>query len=225
MMVSLRRRFYDKGMVSMFHALKRIFAAAMFASAMGTASFAATIPFTINTAGSSASISNCSTILCAATVELAPTMAGNPVINVTRNGPAAVFDFLVFRPVIDLPPADNFTVSATLSFLSPLSSFSTTGSGTNFSTFVFLFVPLQFTNGILAFNSIPSVDIAGVGKTTVSIISPPATAFGAGNAANPRSVTIKASISVVPLPAGVLLLGTALLGLFGLSRRRKLAAA
>lgn len=31
--------------------------------------------------------------------------------------------------------------------------------------------------------------------------------------------------SVVPLPAGVLLLGTALLGLFGLSRRRKLAAA
>ena len=32
-------------------------------------------------------------------------------------------------------------------------------------------------------------------------------------------------VSVVPLPAGILLLGTALLGLFGLSRRRKLAAA
>ena len=31
--------------------------------------------------------------------------------------------------------------------------------------------------------------------------------------------------AVVPLPAGILLLGTALLGLFGLSRRRKLAAA
>lgn len=31
--------------------------------------------------------------------------------------------------------------------------------------------------------------------------------------------------SVVPLPAGVLLLGSALLGLFGLSRRRKLASA
>jgi hypothetical protein len=43
----------------------------------------------------------------------------------------------------------------------------------------------------------------------------------------PVSLTYQAidAPSVVPLPAGVLLLGTALLGLFGLSRRRKPAAA
>jgi len=38
-------------------------------------------------------------------------------------------------------------------------------------------------------------------------------------------IQVSQAPAVVPLPAGILLLGTALLGLFGLSRRRKLAAA
>lgn len=40
-----------------------------------------------------------------------------------------------------------------------------------------------------------------------------------------RSLTTTVDVSVVPLPAGALLLGTALLGLLGLSRRRKPALA
>jgi hypothetical protein len=173
---------------------------------------------------------------CLATVRYAPSLVANPVLNVEVNGPALVFDFLELRASArDRFVPDLFDLNAALRFLLPgVATFGSTGLGSNFSTdFNFdasgaldlFFNRYDFLTGNLTWASIPSQQVAGLGLVTVSFLPVPSTLFGEGEGNNPSRVIVKASISVVPLPAGILLLGTALLGLVGLSRRRKLVAA
>lgn len=175
---------------------------------------------------------------CLATVAYAPSLISNPNLEVQVNGPALVFDFLeLTASARDRFVPDLFDLNAALRFLVPglptVSSFASTGLGTGFRTdwngdnglLSFLANPYDFTAGNLTWGSIPSQQVAGLGLVTVSFLPVPSTLFGEGEGANPSRVIVQASISVVPLPAGILLLGTALLGLVGLSRRRKLATA
>ncbi len=213
----------------MFRFAKSLFVAMLFVGATSHISSAATVGFQVNTAGSSVSISNCDDLLCPANVSLAP-IAGNPIVNVTPGGPATVFDFLRFTPVIDAFGPDSFDISATLAFSNAGGfSFGTGGEGTNFTTVfnpaftqVFPFITLvgRFTSGTLVWDTIAPRQIPGIGLVTVAFLNSPVGAFGDGSAPNPRAVITQASISVVPLPGGILLLGSAMLGIFGLSRRR-----
>ncbi|MEZ5754190.1 MAG: hypothetical protein R3D90_05270 [Paracoccaceae bacterium] len=189
---------------------------------------AAPIAFQVDSAGSSVQISNCQNSLgipsgCIASATLAPSLLGNPIINVEPNTPATTFQFLqITAAEWDRVLPDSFDITATLSFLAPTAAaFGGVGQGMQFLTNV----SLRFLDGAITFDPIAPQQIAGVGLVTVSFLNAPSTLFGQGPGQNPTSAIISASISVVPLPAGVLLLGTALLGLFGLSRRRTLAAA
>ena len=172
---------------------------------------------------------------CLATVAYAPSLISNPVLEVQVNGPALVFDFLeLTASARDRFVPDLFDLNAALRFLVPgLPTFASIGLGTGFRTdwnaddglAGFIANPYDFTAGNLTWGSIPSQQVAGLGLVTVSFLPVPSTLFGEGPGTNPSRVIVQASISVVPLPAGILLLGTALLGLVGLSRRRKLATA
>jgi hypothetical protein len=170
-----------------------------------------------------------------ATVAYAPSLLSNPVLEVQVNGPALVFDFLeLTASARDRFVPDLFDLNAALRFLVPgLPTFASTGLGTGFATDFnsdnglagFIANRYDFLTGNLTWGSIPSQQVAGLGLVTVSFLPVPSTLFGEGPGTNPSRVIVQASISVVPLPAGILLLGTALLGLVGLSRRRKLATA
>lgn len=216
----------------MFKFARTLFAAAFLLGAIGSAAQAATVAFQINSAASGATISNCRNSLgfvsdCDAVVNRAPSLDGNPTINVTMGG-TTTFDFLRFTPgQLDPFLPDTFDITATLSFLSPAASFTGTGGGSGFTTGAGFSPPFtffgRFTNGVVQWTSIASQSLP-VGLVTVAFVDTPAGVFGDGET-GPRSVLTQASISVVPLPAGVLLLGTALLGLFGLSRCRKPALA
>lgn len=195
-------------------------------------------PITIDTS-SAPTITNCRIATgasdCLATVAYAPSLLSNPVLEVQVNGPALVFDFLeLTASARDRFVPDLFDLNAALRFLVPgLPTFASTGLGTGFATDFnsdnglagFIANRYDFLTGNLTWGSIPSQQVAGLGLVTVSILPVPSTLFGEGPGTNPSRVIVQASISVVPLPAGILLLGTALLGLVGLSRRRKLATA
>ena len=172
---------------------------------------------------------------CLATVRYAPSLLSNNVLDVQVNGPALVFDFLELRASArDRFFPDLFDLNAALRFLLPgLPTFASTGLGSNFTTdfnsdnglAAFIANRYDFLTGNLTWGSIPSQQVAGLGLVTVSFLPVPSTLFGEGPGTNPSRVIVQASISVVPLPAGVLLLGSALFGLAALSRRRKRATA
>jgi hypothetical protein len=102
----------------MFEFAKTLLAAVLLLGAVEQTAEAATIPFQIDSANSTFGLTNCQDF-CPALVTLAPAMQGNPTINVTRNGPAEIFDFLRFFPVIDIGAPDTFDITATLAFLAP----------------------------------------------------------------------------------------------------------
>lgn len=195
-------------------------------------------PITIDTS-SAPTITNCRIASgvsdCLATVAYAPSLLANSTLEVQVNGPALVFDFLeLTASARDRFVPDLFDLNAALRFLLPgMPTFATTGLGTGFATDFnidnglagFIANRYDFLTGNLTWGSIPSQQVAGLGLVTVSFLPVPSTLFGEGPGTNPSRVIVQASISVVPLPAGILLLGTALLGLVGLSRRRKLVAA
>lgn len=168
---------------------------------------------------------------CLASVAYAPSLIANPTLNVQLGTPLT-FDFLSLTATErDRFFPDLFTLSAALRILAPgAATFASIGLGTGFATDFFNGVNssdgYEFINGNLTWGSIASQQVPGLGLVTVAFLPAVGSVFGAGEGGpnNPRTVILQARISVVPLPAGVLLLGSALLGLIALSRRRRSVA-
>lgn len=166
---------------------------------------------------------------CLASVAYAPSLIANPTLNVQLGTPLT-FDFLALTAINrDRNFPDLFTLNAALRLLVPgIATFAGTGLGTDFATDFFngsnASNGYAFIDGNLVWGGIASQQVAGLGLVSVAFLPAAGAVFGEGSAANPRTVILQARISVVPLPAGILLLGSALLGLIALSRRRKFAA-
>lgn len=140
---------------------------------------------------------------------------------VANQAPAAPTPVELFRlnPVFfDSPPADNFTLRTTFDIIvgAATYSYSAITVVTNWAPFLTLAGSRVNTGAFLSWivesapaNAPISVALRETGSFTT---------------AQPWITAKMDVVSVVPLPAGVLLLGTALLGLLGLSRRRKAAA-
>lgn len=165
---------------------------------------------------------------CLASVAFAPSLISAPVLNLELGTPRT-FDFLALTAINrDRFQPDLFTLSAALRILAPgVATFASIGLGTGFATDFFNGVNAsngyEFINGNLTWSGIASQEVAGLGLVNVEFLPPLGSVFGEGEGGpnNPRTVILQARISVVPLPAGVLLLGSALLGLIALSRRRR----
>ena len=214
-------------MMKSFATLVRAAAASLL---LATGANAAIVVFDIDNAGSGATIA-CPDGSCNFTVTPA---AGQPdTINVDTDGSATTFNFLSFN-ALSTNDIDSFTLAATLKFVTPLASFLSNGVPGTIGTILGPSPSLMSTtvlgggrlvNGSVVWDAIAPQLIPGVGLVTVFFadrqVGPFVPGFG------PRNFVVEATISLqpIPLPAGILLLGSALLGLFGLSRRRKLASA
>lgn len=196
------------------------------------------VPVTLNLS-TPPTISNCQANVdgdirnsaCLATVAYAPSLIANPVLNLQLGAAPLQFNFLELTASANDPDfGDLFNLNAALTFLLPtVATFASTGFATEFET-VFrngqnANAGYVFRDGNLVWSPIASQQVPGVGLVSVEFRPAAGSVFGEGFFnPNPQRVILQARISVVPLPAGVLFLGSALLGLFALSRRRKTVA-
>lgn len=147
------------------------------------------------------------------------------------NGGSVIFPFLSFNASSPAGAGVDFTfsVGAALNFLSPDYDFSSAGGPQTLFGFPIPTGTLfgRFLEGTVAWDSIAPVTIPGIG--TLSVLFTSAAVGPFFPLLGPRNFVVNAEVSLqpIPLPGGILLLGSAMLGIFGLSRRRnrKLAAA
>lgn len=179
-----------------------------------------TTPITSGGSGATAVCSTGGDSFCNFTIGLAPAIV--PTFTLDAVTPTKTFPFLRFAARgVDLVP-DNAVVNAVLDFTSPVATIGIGGSGSGITTLAIPFVGSFFTGTSLIWSGPVSQFIAGVGTVTVELQD---VVFGLGGSTRSFIVDATVTLQPIPLPGGVLLLGTAMLGLFGLSRRRKKASA
>jgi hypothetical protein len=148
------------------------------------------------------------------------TLESNPGDNFT-------FDFLRFTAGSADPIPDNIFVTVTMAFTSPLLLLPFEATGGNGASSGVITAFGRFINANLIWDETPSQTIPGVGIVSLALSNRNIGPFILNPLQAPTNFVVEATVSLqpIPLPAGILLLGSALLGLFGLSRRRKLASA
>lgn len=185
--------------------------------------------FDINTApvglGGSGAVASCSSFpsdtTCNFTIGLAPSITTS--FGLDSVTPSRTFNFLQFTATgSDAFFPDNAVINASLVFNTPSSTIGIGGTGSNIRVLNTILFGSVFTSTSLIWSSPVSQFISGVGTVTVELQN---VVFGVLGTRRSFIVDATVTLQPIPLPAGILLLGSALLGIFGLSRRRKLASA
>lgn len=181
---------------------------------------AATLDFVIDRSSSSVTMTNtasglvCNLTNCGVSATLASSLQDGDTYTVST-GVTQSFDFLTFTGTGT--GTTSYTISAVLNFLSP-AGVSGSGNGTGSA----LLIAGNIVSGVLSWTTVMLNGVLPSGSVASFALEDGVGLFAGNSITTGASIT---GVSIVPLPAGGLLLITAMGGLAVLRRRKKAATA